>query len=139
MAEELAGLKAGKPGSGDVQTRVETLEKELRETVDDYEAMTKASIEFEKERERFEGIIDSLRDRCEQLETQLNEERISWMGSNNSASSMGRDGPYETTSTMVLKNEFKKMMRDTRAENMKILKVGHIFYLIICHFQIALT
>ncbi|KAL4921740.1 Up-regulated during septation-domain-containing protein [Aspergillus aurantiobrunneus] len=122
MAEELAGLKAGKPASGDVQTRVETLEKELRETVDDYESMTKASIEFEKERERFEGMIDNLRDRCEQLETQLNEERISWMGSNNSASSMGRDGPYETTSTMVLKNEFKKMMRDTRAENMKILK-----------------
>lgn len=123
MAEELAGLKAGKPGSGDAQGRVETLEKELRETVDDYEAMTKASIEFEKERERFEGMIDNLRDRCEQLETQLNEERIGWMGSNNSASSMGRDGPYETTSTMVLKNEFKKMMRDTRVENMKILKV----------------
>ncbi|KAL6232569.1 hypothetical protein BDW75DRAFT_18398 [Aspergillus navahoensis] len=122
MAEELAALKAGKPGSGDVHNRVETLEKELRETVDDYEAMTKASIEFEKERERFESMIDSLRDRCEQLETQLNEERISWMGANNSASSMGRDGPYETTSTMVLKNEFKKMMRDTRAENMKILK-----------------
>ncbi|CBF81596.1 hypothetical protein AN5595.2 [Aspergillus nidulans FGSC A4] len=122
MAEELAALKAGKPGSGDVHNRVETLERELRETVDDYEAMTKASIEFEKERERFESMIDSLRDRCEQLETQLNEERISWMGANNSASSMGRDGPYETTSTMVLKNEFKKMMRDTRAENMKILK-----------------
>ncbi|KAL4949343.1 Up-regulated during septation-domain-containing protein [Aspergillus filifer] len=125
MAEELAGLKAGKPGSGDVQNRVETLEKELRETVDDYEAMTKASIEFEKERERFEGMIDNLRDRCEQLETQINEERIGWMGSNNSATSMGRDGPYETTSTMVLKNEFKKMMRDTRAENMKILKAEH--------------
>ncbi|KAL5336791.1 Up-regulated during septation-domain-containing protein [Aspergillus crustosus] len=124
MAEELAGLKAGKPGTGESRNRVEILEKELRETVDDYEAMTKASIEFEKERERFEGMIDSLRDRCEQLETQLNEERISWMGSNNSASSMGRDGPYETTSTMVLKNEFKKMMRDTRAENMKILRVS---------------
>ncbi|KAI9375298.1 Up-regulated during septation-domain-containing protein [Aspergillus egyptiacus] len=122
MAEELAALKAGRPGSSDVKNRVETLEKELRETVDDYEAMTKASIEFEKERERFESMIDALRDRCEQLETQLNEERISWMGSHNSASSMGRDGPYETTSTMVLKNEFKKMMRDTRTENMKILK-----------------
>ncbi|KAL2823921.1 Up-regulated during septation-domain-containing protein [Aspergillus cavernicola] len=122
MAEELAALKAGRPGSGDVQNRVETLEKELRETVDDYEAMTKSSIEFEKERERFEGMIDSLRDRCEQLETQLNEERISWMGTHNSASSLGRDGPYETTSTMVLKNEFKKMMRDTRVENMKILR-----------------
>lgn len=44
------------------------------------------------------------------------------MGINNA---MGRDGTYETTSTMVLKNEFKKMMRDTRIENMKILKVSY--------------
>ncbi|KAF7592668.1 hypothetical protein BBP40_012631 [Aspergillus hancockii] len=121
MAQELATLKAGKPVNSDTQRRVETLEKELRETIDDYEAMTKASIEFEKERERFEILIDQLRDRAEQLETQLNEERITWMGMH--TASMGRDGAtYETTSTMVLKNEFKKMMRDTRAENMKILR-----------------
>ena len=122
MAVELAELR-GKQGGGDVQKRADTLEKELRETLDDYEAMTKASIEFEKERERFEGVIDSLRDRCEQLETQLSEERISWMNLS-SPTSMGRDPTLETTSTMVLKNEFKKMMRDTRNENMKILKVS---------------
>ncbi|KAE8377766.1 Up-regulated during septation-domain-containing protein [Aspergillus bertholletiae] len=121
MAQELATFKAGRPTNSDTTRRVETLEKELRETIDDYEVMTKASIEFEKEREKFEGLIDALRDRCEQLETQLNEERITWMGMH--SASMGRDGTtYETTSTMVLKNEFKKMMRDTRTENMKILK-----------------
>ena len=123
LAEELAALKARRPGDGNLQRRVETLEKELRETIDDYESMTKASIEFEKEREGFENIIDRLRDRCEQLETQINEERISWMGLS-SPTSMSRDGTSETTSTMVLKNEFKKMMRDTRLENIKILKVG---------------
>ena len=123
LAQELAAIKAKKPGDGNLQRRVETLEKELRETIDDYESMTKASIEFEKEREGFEGVIDRLRDRCEQLETQINEERINWMGLS-SPSSMGRDGTSETTSTMVLKNEFKKMMRDTRTENMKILKVS---------------
>lgn len=121
LAEELAELR-GKQGGGDIQKRADTLEKELRETLDDYEAMTKASIEFEKERERFEGVIDSLRDRCEALETQLSEERISWMNLS-SPTTMGRDPTMETTSTMVLKNEFKKMMRDTRNENMKILKV----------------
>lgn len=121
LAQELATFKAGKPANSDTQRRVQTLEKELRETIDDYEVMTKASIEFEKEREKFESLIDALRDRCEQLETQLNEERITWMGMH--SASMGRDGTtYETTSTMVLKNEFKKMMRDTRTENMKILK-----------------
>lgn len=123
LAEELAALKARRPVDGNIQRRVETLEKELRETIDDYEAMTKASIEFEKEREGFEGVIDRLRDRCEQLETQINEERISWMGLH-SPTSVGRDPSSETTSTMVLKNEFKRMMRDTRIENMKILKVS---------------
>ncbi|KAJ5086574.1 hypothetical protein NUU61_007881 [Penicillium alfredii] len=117
LTEELATLR-GQQGN---QQRADTLEKELRETLDDYEAMTKASIEFEKERERFESVIDKLRDRCEQLETQLSEERISWMNLS-SPTSVGRDGTSETTSTMVLKNEFKKMMRDTRNENMKILK-----------------
>lgn len=127
LAQELAAIKAKKPGDGNLQRRVETLEKELRETIDDYESMTKASIEFEKEREGFEGVIDRLRDRCEQLETQINEERISWMGLS-SPGSMGRDGTSETTSTMVLKNEFKKMMRDTRTENIKILKVSFLSF-----------
>ena len=127
LMEELAGLKAGKPGGGSSDKRVQMLEKELRETVDDYESMTKASIEFEKERERFEGVIDALRDRCEQLETQINEERIQWMGIHHAP--MSRDGTTsETTSTMVLKNEFKKMMRDTRIENMRILKVSTYKY-----------
>jgi hypothetical protein len=127
LTEELAVLKSQR-GGGDLQQRADTLERELRETIDDYEAMTKASIEFEKERERFEGFIDSLRDRCEQLETQLAEERISWMNLS-SPTSVGRDGTSETTSTMVLKNEFKKMMRDTRNENMKILRVSFFFLL----------
>ncbi|KAJ5899159.1 hypothetical protein N7495_003903 [Penicillium taxi] len=121
LTMELASLK-GQQGGGDFKQRADTLEKELRETLDDYEAMTRASIEFEKERERFEGVIDNLRDRCEHLETQLSEERINWMNTN-SPGSVGRDGS-ETTSTMVLKNEFKKMMRDTRSENVRILKVS---------------
>lgn len=135
LTEELAALKSQR-GGGDLQQRADTLERELRETIDDYEAMTKASIEFEKERERFESFIDSLRDRCEQLETQLAEERISWMNLS-SPTSMGRDGTSETTSTMVLKNEFKKMMRDTRNENMKILRVSCIVP--VCLFKLTDT
>lgn len=129
LTEELAMLK-GQQGGGELQQRADTLEKELRETLDDYEAMTKASIEFEKEREQFESLIDSMRDRCEQLEQQLSEERINWMNLN-SPGSVGRDGSSETTSTMVLKNEFKKMMRDTRNENMKILKVSSLYSMIV--------
>ncbi|QKX55746.1 uncharacterized protein TRUGW13939_02844 [Talaromyces rugulosus] len=128
LAEELAAVRAGQANSGnggsgnkgELQNRVEALEKELRDTIEDYEVMTKASIEFEKEREKYEGYIDNLRDRCEQLEAQLGDERITWMGISQQMAT--RDVATETTSTMVLKNEFKKMMRDTRSENMKLLR-----------------
>ncbi|KAK2755999.1 hypothetical protein FQN54_005797 [Arachnomyces sp. PD_36] len=124
LVTENAALKAeqgNKSGSPQVQERVQTLERELRETIEDYEVMTKASIEFEKERDKLENVIDGLRDRCESLESQLNEEKIQWL--NGPPSGGVRDGmPSETTSTTVLKNEFKRMMRDTRAENMKALK-----------------
>ncbi|OJD13998.1 hypothetical protein AJ78_05611 [Emergomyces pasteurianus Ep9510] len=121
-AEQLNNSNDGDGKSG-LQTRVQILEKELRDTIDDYEVMTKASIEFEKERDKLETFIDNLRDRCENLESKLCEERVQNMGNSSSGYTNGFDrGASETTSTMVLKNEFKKMMRDTRTENMRLLK-----------------
>lgn len=110
-------------GSVELQENVATLRRELKDTIEDYELMTRASIEFEKERDAFENMIDGLRERSEQLETQLSDEKVRWLGMR-STTAVGRDGgPVETTSSMVLKNEFKKMMRDTRTENMKSLRV----------------
>jgi chromosome segregation ATPase len=111
-------------GSEELQSKVELLQKELKETIEDYEVMTRASIEFEKERDQLESQIDSLRERGEALEAQLSEEKLKWLGTKNGGP--GQGGPTESTSTMILKNEFKKMMRDTRAENMKALRVGSI-------------
>ncbi|KKY28885.1 putative involucrin repeat protein [Phaeomoniella chlamydospora] len=118
-----ANPPAGQTNATDLQAKVDTLQKELKETIEDYELMTRASIEFERERDQFEVIIDGLRERCENLEGQLSDERVRWMGLKSPAT-MNKEGtgPSELTSTMVLKNEFKKMMRDTRAENMKALK-----------------
>jgi hypothetical protein len=96
------------------------LQKELKETIAEYEVMTQQSIEDEKERERLEESSDTLQRRCEELENQLNEERVKSLGSRGPAS------PTDSTSTMVLRNEFRKMMRDTRAENMKVLKVSRM-------------
>ncbi|EGE82679.1 involucrin repeat protein [Blastomyces dermatitidis ATCC 18188] len=121
-AEQLNNSNDGDGKSG-LQTRIQMLEKELRDTIDDYEVMTKASIEFEKERDKLETFIDNLRDRCESLESKLCEERVQNLGNSSPGYANGFDrGASETTSTMVLKNEFKKMMRDTRAENMRLLK-----------------
>lgn len=103
--------------SVELQNKVTALQRELRETIEEYEVMTKQSIDDEKERERLEENVDALRRQCEELENQLNEEKVKAMGSRVSS-------PTESTSTMVLRNEFRKMMRDTRAENLKVLKVS---------------
>lgn len=124
LSAELANLReaprSSPRGSPDADAKMQTLKRELEETIEEYEQMTKASIEWEKERELLEGTIDKLRDERENLEAQLSDEKVRWLGMR----SPGFDGPAPaSTSTTVLKNEFKKMMRDTRAENAKILRV----------------
>lgn len=109
----------------DVNQRAQTLQRELTETIGEYETMTQSTITYERDREQLENSVDSLRDRCEALETQLSEEKVRWLG----VKSPGSGGAIDfispgTTSTQVLKNEFKKMMRDTRAENMRALRVS---------------
>lgn len=129
LLTELAALKSQQEnmsgGNAEMAQRVQVLQRELSETIGEYEIMTKSSLEFEKEREQLENIIDQLRDRCESIESELSDERVRWLGMNSPSSSGGRDShPPGTTSTMVLKNEFKKMMRETRAENLKALRVN---------------
>jgi chromosome segregation ATPase len=129
-AEKVAALETQAPAAGEgseaLQEKVKMLKQELTETIQEYEELTKSSVEFEREREQYESLIDNLRERCEMLETQLSDEKVRWLGVK-SPGLMSRDGSQsETTSTMVLKNEFKKMMRDTRAESMKALRVRNL-------------
>lgn len=122
LQNEVNHLKTQGSGNAELEKKVETLQRELRDTIEDYEHMTKASIEFERDREQLEGLVDTLRERCEALEAQLSDEKVKWLGMK-SPGINGPGSPGTTTSTMILKNEFKKMMRDTRAENMKALRV----------------
>lgn len=132
LKERNTALETNSHGNAELNQRVQTLQKELSETIGEFELMTKASIEYEKEREHLEVTIDGLRDRCESLETQLSDEKVKWLG----VRSPGPPGSRESmgassTSTSVLKNEFKKMMRETRSENMKALRVSR-FALWLC-------
>jgi chromosome segregation ATPase len=122
LAAEIALLKGQGSMSKEADEKMQTLKKELEETIEEYELMTKASIEWEKDREMLEGTIDKLRDEREGLESQLSDEKVRWLG----MQSPGLDGQFPgagNTSTTVLKNEFKKMMRDTRADNQRALRV----------------
>ncbi|KAI9838267.1 MAG: hypothetical protein M1819_005535 [Sarea resinae] len=143
LQQEISSLRSERESAGagvpELQARVEALQRELSETIGEYESLTRASIEFEKEREGLESLIDGLRDRCESLEAQLSDEKVRWLGVKSpgvgSAPTNGNLGsatspgghPPETTGTTVLKNEFKKMMRDTRAANAKALRHSPTF------------
>jgi hypothetical protein len=126
LSAEITQLKERGPVTKEADENIKTLKKELEETIEEYEIMTKASIEWEREREMLESTIDKLRDEREYLEAQLSDEKVRWMG----MKSPGLEGqaPASSTSTTVLKNEFKKMMRDTRAENLKALRVSFYFW-----------
>ena len=89
-------------GSADLQSKLDLLQQEMKETIEDYEVMTHANIEFEKERDQLEAQIDSLRDCTETLEAQLSDEKVKWLGTTSAGAA-----PTESTSTMMLKNEFK--------------------------------
>lgn len=134
LASDLATLKAQHKNIGDendaMAERIQVLRRELSETIAEYEVMTKLSIEFEKEREQLESALDRLRDRCESLETELSDEKVCWLGVKSPGSSGGKDGNAPgTTSTTILKNEFRKIMKETRAELMKNLKVSQMLFI----------
>lgn len=131
LSDEINALNAKGTVTPEAEHQMQTLKKELEETIEEYEQMTKASIEWEKDREQLEGAIDKLRDEREQLEAQLSDEKVRWLGMKSPGVDGAPPGPG-STSTTVLKNEFKKMMRDTRAENAKTLRVCP-------NFQLALS
>ena len=107
--------------------RETTLRAELASTLSEFEELTRASVEAEKEREEMEKTADQLREVIEGLEGQLSDERVGRLG-------MGAKSPMppgvvdgqpvvQSTSAGMLKTEFKKMMRDTRMEHQKALRV----------------
>lgn len=121
LISEIAELKAKGTANPEAEEKMRTLKTELAETIEEYEQMTKASIEWEKERESLEQMIDKLRDEREKLDAELSDEKVRWLGVK-SPGGPSEPGPG-STSTTVLKNEFKKMMRETRSENAKALRV----------------
>ena len=126
LLEELAGLRSQlEADNAGLNQRVQALQKELSETIGEYEVMTKSSIEYEKEREQLENTIDTLRERIEVLETQISDGKVESLGINVPGKPGSRESQGSSnTSTAVLKNEFKKMMRETRAESLRILRVS---------------
>ena len=140
LVAEVADLTAKHDASAKSSTESEAkatmLQREIADVIGDYEEMTKASVEFERERESLERTIDTLRGKVESLDGQLQEEKVQALGgvrspsmqtgSNGTRDSMTSITPVGGASTgaSVLRNEFKKIMREMRAEHSKALRVS---------------
>jgi len=131
LLSELATLKQNGVGVGGGGGQEADLKRELQDTLNDFEELTKASVEAEKERDDLELQLDQLKDRAAELENRLAEEQVKWLGmtqptsgfsSGNSPGGSGQVVVQQSTSALVLKNEFKKMMRETRTEHMRVLR-----------------
>ncbi|KAL1297379.1 hypothetical protein AAFC00_004919 [Neodothiora populina] len=121
MEEELSAALTQAAASAKDDSRTRALEKELRDMTSDYQELTRETIEVEKEREKVERVVDALRERVETLESQLSDEKMRWLGVNRVGTP--EPGAREMTSTMVMRTEFKKMMREARAEGVRALRV----------------
>jgi len=110
-----------------LQKRCKMLQKELDDMLKDFENLTKQSIEAEQERSKLEQLCDMMKEKLEHMETALAEEKIRFLGAprpstGDTRSPAGRVGGDSTTIN-VLKQEFKKMMRDMRADQARALRV----------------
>ncbi|GAB7353754.1 hypothetical protein MBLNU459_g4147t1 [Dothideomycetes sp. NU459] len=121
LESQIATLREVQNSTTSSDGRMRMLEKELADMVADYQDLTRETVEVEKEREEMEGLVDALRERIEGLEAQLSDEKVKWLGLQTPSGTPDL-GQRQMTSTMVLRNEFKKMMRETRAEGVRLLR-----------------
>ncbi|EON69059.1 hypothetical protein W97_08372 [Coniosporium apollinis CBS 100218] len=102
--------------------RTKQLEVELQGLLRGFEALTRAGLEAEREREKLEGVVDGLREGVEGLEARLADERVRWLGIRSPGGGGGGDRPGAGVVADTMRNEFRKMMKETRAEFARVLK-----------------
>lgn len=122
--ERLNGLQAT------ASTSEANLKSELSGMAAEYEALTRDAIQNEKDRDLLESQIDKLRDEKEALERDLSDEKVKWLGVRSpgmpAAGQPGAPGQLDmgATSIRMLREDFRKMMRDRTQEGLKALRVS---------------
>jgi chromosome segregation ATPase len=99
---------------------------ELAGMATEYEELTRDAIQNEKDRDTLEANIDRLRDEKEALELELSDERVKWLGIRSPSVAVGGTMRPDqgATSIRMLREDFRKMMRDRTAEALRALRVS---------------
>ncbi|KAF2020739.1 hypothetical protein BU24DRAFT_416426 [Aaosphaeria arxii CBS 175.79] len=125
MATEIQSLRkmaeAASQSEAEARDSERNLKQELSGMASEYEQLTRDSIQNEKDRESLEASIDKLRDDKEALEMEISDERVKWLGVRSPSVANGA-ATIEATSIRMLREDFRKMMRDRTAEGLKALR-----------------
>ncbi|CAO2655880.1 Nn.00g046830.m01.CDS01 [Neocucurbitaria sp. VM-36] len=128
LKDELEALRkvqdAASQSEAEARNSERNLKAELSGMAAEYEALTRDAIQNEKDRDVLEGQIDKLRDEKEALERELSDEKVKWLGVRSPGMPNGAAGQLDlgATSIRMLREDFRKMMRDRTAEGLKALR-----------------
>jgi hypothetical protein len=130
IMDELTALRkvqdAASQSEAEARNSERNLKAELSGMAGEYEALTRDAIQNEKDRDVLESQIDKLRDDKEALERELSDEKVKWLGVRSPSTPMGPGGlDMGATSIRMLREDFRKMMRDRTAEGLKALRVSY--------------
>ncbi|KAH7383286.1 Up-regulated during septation-domain-containing protein [Pyrenochaeta sp. MPI-SDFR-AT-0127] len=126
--DELEALRkvqdAASQSEAEARQSERNLKAELSGMAAEYEALTRDAIQNEKDRDMLESHIDKLRDEKEALERELSDEKVKWLGVRSPGMPNGAAGQLDmgATSIRMLREDFRKMMRDRTAEGLKALR-----------------
>lgn len=129
LQDELTALRkvqdAASQSEAEARQSERNLKAELSGMAAEYEALTRDAIQNEKDRDVLESQIDKLRDEKEALERELSDEKVKWLGVRSPGMPNNGAGQLDmgATSIRMLREDFRKMMRDRTTEGLKALRV----------------
>ncbi|KAF1845389.1 involucrin repeat protein-like protein [Cucurbitaria berberidis CBS 394.84] len=128
LRDEIEALRkvqdAASQSEAEARNSERNLKAELSGMAGEYEALTRDAIQNEKDRDVLESQIDKLRDEKEALERELSDEKVKWLGVRSPGMPNGGAGQLDlgATSIRMLREDFRKMMRDRTSEGLKALR-----------------
>ncbi|KAG4305942.1 hypothetical protein PORY_000852 [Pneumocystis oryctolagi] len=105
-----------------LEKRCQLLQSELNEMLNDFEQITRNMLDFESERTHLKNTIDALKEKCEELESQLSDKKIQWLNKENLSPEKLNIKKQEAVNIELLRKEFHKMMQELREEHSKKMK-----------------
>jgi chromosome segregation ATPase len=130
IMDELTALRKVQDAASQSEVEARQSERNLKAELSgmaaEYEALTRDAIQNEKDRDVLESQIDKLRDDKESLERELSDEKVKWLGVRSPSTPIAAGGQLDmgATSIRMLREDFRKMMRDRTAEGLKALRVS---------------